>query len=45
MKFLFIGDPKRADAHINLAIAHKQAGNMTGSAYHWKQASSQLLVA
>ncbi len=31
------GDSKRADAHINLALANRHLGNTTGSIYHWKQ--------
>ena len=33
------GDPKRADSHINLAIAFKHQGNITSSIHHWKQAA------
>ena len=33
------GDAKRADSHINLAIAFKHHNNITASIHHWKQAA------
>ena len=38
------GDSKKADTHVNLAIALRQVGNITGSAYHWKQVGSLSLI-
>jgi hypothetical protein len=38
------GDTRRPDCHVNLALANKFIGNISGSIYHWKQVHLSMPV-